>query len=81
MRSFGTLSGEETVSGSCEGGGMRMMVMMKCWLWGLVCGTPFMLGDVLATYRLNAQSFAQSRNNGRPPTRTLNPESKFNSPF
>ncbi|XP_019713405.1 matrilin-3a isoform X4 [Hippocampus comes] len=53
---------------------MRMMVMMKCWLWGLVCGTPLMLGDVLATYRLNAQSFAQSRNNGQPPTRTLNPE-------
>uniref|UniRef100_A0A3Q2XLG2 Matrilin 3a n=1 Tax=Hippocampus comes TaxID=109280 RepID=A0A3Q2XLG2_HIPCM len=47
---------------------------MKCWLWGLVCGTPLMLGDVLATYRLNAQSFAQSRNNGQPPTRTLNPE-------
>ncbi|XP_077409548.1 matrilin-3a [Vanacampus margaritifer] len=50
-----------------------MIVMMKYWLWGLVCGTPFMLGDVLATYQLNGQSFAQTRNKGRPPTRTLNP--------
>ncbi|XP_037101364.1 LOW QUALITY PROTEIN: matrilin-3a [Syngnathus acus] len=49
------------------------MRMMKYWLWGLVCGTSLMLGDVLATYQMNAQSFAHSRNNGRPPTRTLDP--------
>ncbi|XP_077366276.1 uncharacterized protein LOC144010064 [Festucalex cinctus] len=50
-----------------------MIAMMKYWLWGIVWGTPIMLGDVLATYHLNPQSFAQTRNNGRPPTRTFNP--------
>ncbi|XP_030260330.1 matrilin-3a isoform X3 [Sparus aurata] len=54
---------------------------MKCVLWSLLCCTSLLLADVLATYHLSAgdaqliaaQSYAQSRNNGRPPFRTLNP--------
>ncbi|XP_061669104.1 collagen alpha-1(XII) chain-like [Syngnathoides biaculeatus] len=50
-----------------------MMVMMKYWLWGVAYATLLMLGNVLATYQLHAQNFGRSWNNGRPPTRTLNP--------
>nr|XP_057913617.1 matrilin-3a [Doryrhamphus excisus] len=51
---------------------MKMMTM-KYWLWSIVCSAPLLLVDVSATYQvLPAKSFAQSRNNGRPPTRTLN---------
>ncbi|XP_034435111.1 matrilin-3a [Hippoglossus hippoglossus] len=55
--------------------------MMKYSLWSLLFCTSLLLSDVLATYHLSAvdpqvvaaQSYAQTRNNGRPPTRTLNP--------
>ncbi|XP_054618554.1 matrilin-3-like [Dunckerocampus dactyliophorus] len=51
---------------------MRMMTM-KYWLWSIVCSAPLLLVDVFATYQvLAAKSFAQSRNNARPPARTLN---------
>ncbi|CAB1445161.1 unnamed protein product [Pleuronectes platessa] len=54
---------------------------MKSSLWSLLFCTSLLLSDVLATYHLSAvdpqvvaaQSYAQTRNNGRPPTRTLNP--------
>ena len=57
---------------------------MKCVLWSLLCCASLLMADVLATYHLSAgdaqliaaQSYAQSRNNGRPPLRTLNPASK-----
>ncbi|KAL7388397.1 hypothetical protein ABVT39_013031 [Epinephelus coioides] len=55
--------------------------MMKSVLCSLLSCASLLLSDVLATYHLSvgdpqlisAQSFAQSRNNGRPPLRTLNP--------
>lgn len=58
---------------------------MKSLLWSLLCCASLLLSDVLATYHLSAgdpqliaaQSFAQTRNNGRPPIRTLNPASEF----
>ncbi|XP_077600472.1 uncharacterized protein LOC144215420 [Stigmatopora nigra] len=50
-----------------------MMVKTKYWLWCLVCGTPLMLVNVLATYQLNPQSYGQSRINGRTSARTLDP--------
>nr|XP_019953037.1 PREDICTED: extensin-3-like [Paralichthys olivaceus] len=54
---------------------------MKSSLWSLLICTSLLLSDVLATYHLSAvdpqviaaQSYAQTRNNGRPLTRTLNP--------
>ncbi|XP_010738993.1 matrilin-3a isoform X2 [Larimichthys crocea] len=54
--------------------------MMKSFLCLLYC-SALLLSDVLATYHhgavdphmIAAQSYAQTRNNGRPPTRTLNP--------
>ncbi|XP_041815102.1 matrilin-3a [Chelmon rostratus] len=54
---------------------------MKCFLWSLLCCAPLLLPDVRATYHLSAgdpqliaaQSYAQTRSNGRPPHRTLNP--------
>lgn len=56
---------------------------MKSLLCSLLYSASLLMSDVLATYQLNAgdphlisaQSYAQSRNNGRPPTRTLNPAS------
>ncbi len=58
---------------------------MKCSVWSLLSCASLLLSDVLATYPLpavdpqliTAQSLAQTRNNGRPPHRTLNPASKF----
>lgn len=58
--------------------------MMKSVLCSLLSCASLLLSDVLATYHLSVgdpqlistQSFAQSRNNGRPPLRTLNPASK-----
>ncbi|XP_078131094.1 matrilin-3a isoform X2 [Sander vitreus] len=55
--------------------------MMKSFLWSLLFCASLLLSDVLATYQLNAgdpqliaaQSYAQTRNNGRPPLRTLDP--------
>ncbi|XP_049914859.1 matrilin-3a isoform X2 [Epinephelus moara] len=55
--------------------------MMKSVLCSLLSCASLLLSDVLATYHLSvgdpqlisAQSFAQSRTNGRPPLRTLNP--------
>lgn len=58
--------------------------MMKAFHWILLyCAAP-LLSDVQGTYHLMAgdpelmaaQSYAQTRNNGRPPLRTLNPASK-----
>ncbi|XP_026196602.1 matrilin-3a [Anabas testudineus] len=54
---------------------------MKSFLRSLVYCASLLLSDVLATYHLSAgdphlsaaQSYAQTRNNGRPPPRTLNP--------
>ncbi|XP_045917027.1 matrilin-3a isoform X2 [Micropterus dolomieu] len=54
---------------------------MKSLRWSLWCCASLLLSDVLATYHLSAgehqliaaQSYAQTRNNGRPPIRTLNP--------
>ncbi|XP_070782338.1 matrilin-3a [Enoplosus armatus] len=54
---------------------------MKSLLWSLLCCASLLLSHVLATYHLSAgdpqliaaQSHAQTRNNGRPPFRTLNP--------
>ncbi|KAM6906795.1 transmembrane matrix receptor MUP-4-like [Lycodopsis pacificus] len=51
---------------------------MKSFLWSLL---SLLLSDVLATYHISAedprliaaQSYAQTRNNGRPPFRTLDP--------
>ncbi|XP_035534909.1 matrilin-3a isoform X1 [Morone saxatilis] len=50
-------------------------------LWSLLYCASLLLSDARATYHLSAgdpqliaaQSYAQTRNNGRPPTRTLNP--------
>lgn len=58
--------------------------MMKSSLCSLLYGAALLLSDALATYHLSAgdpqlmaaQSYAQTRNNGRPPLRTLNPSSK-----
>lgn len=66
--------------------------MMKSFLCSLLCCASLLLSDVRATYRISAgepqpshaqshalshaQSHAQTRNNGRPPIRTLNPASK-----
>ncbi|XP_036066344.1 matrilin-3a isoform X2 [Oryzias melastigma] len=59
-----------------------MMMMMKHCTWSLLYCTALLLSDVVqATYHLRpgdsqliaAQSYAQARNNGRPPFRTLNP--------
>ncbi|XP_034756257.1 matrilin-3a isoform X5 [Etheostoma cragini] len=58
-----------------------MQIMMKSSLWSLLLCASLLLSDVLATYQLNAwdhqliaaQSYAQTRNNGRPPSRTLDP--------
>lgn len=59
---------------------------MKAFHWILLyCAAP-LLSDVQGTYHLMrgdpelmaAQSYAQTRNNGHPPLRTLNPASKFN---
>ncbi|XP_067339150.1 matrilin-3a isoform X2 [Channa argus] len=55
--------------------------MMKSLLLSLLYCASLLLSDALATYQLSAedpqmiaaQSYAQSRNNGRPPLRTLNP--------
>uniref|UniRef100_A0A8D3B7X7 Matrilin 3 n=1 Tax=Scophthalmus maximus TaxID=52904 RepID=A0A8D3B7X7_SCOMX len=60
---------------------------MKSSPWGLLCCASLLLSDVLGTYHLGAgdpqllaaQSFAQTRSNGRPPLRTLNP-AKTDSP-
>lgn len=64
-------------------------------LWKLPLPLPLPLlvaallaADVRATYHLSpgdprlvaAQSYAQTRNNGRPPLRTLNPASKVQEP-
>ena len=58
---------------------------MKSLLWSLLCCASLLLSDVQATYHhlsavdpqvIAAQSYAQTRNNGRPPHRTLNPASK-----
>ncbi|XP_010771542.1 matrilin-3a isoform X1 [Notothenia coriiceps] len=57
--------------------------MMKTLLWSLLCCAALLLPDARATHPLNAgdprlisaQSYAQTRLNGRPPIRTLNPES------
>ncbi|XP_041661813.1 matrilin-3a isoform X1 [Cheilinus undulatus] len=54
---------------------------MKSFLWSLLYCGSLLLSDVRATYHLSAgdphllaaQSHAQSRHNGRPPHRTLNP--------
>ncbi|XP_044025905.1 matrilin-3a isoform X2 [Siniperca chuatsi] len=54
---------------------------MKSLLLSLLYCASLLLSDVLATYHLSAgdpqliaaQSYAQTRNNGRPPIRTLNP--------
>ncbi|XP_022593575.1 matrilin-3-like [Seriola dumerili] len=54
---------------------------MKSFPWSLLYCASLLLSDVLGTYHLNAgdphliaaQSYAQTRNNGRPPLRTLNP--------
>ncbi|KAI3364226.1 hypothetical protein L3Q82_011031 [Scortum barcoo] len=54
---------------------------MKSLLWSVLYCASLLLSDVLATYHLSAgdpqliaaQSYAQTRNNGRPPVRTLNP--------
>ncbi|KAF3702953.1 Matrilin-3 Precursor [Channa argus] len=54
---------------------------MKSLLLSLLYCASLLLSDALATYQLSAedpqmiaaQSYAQSRNNGRPPLRTLNP--------
>nr|XP_046229940.1 matrilin-3a isoform X2 [Scatophagus argus]XP_046229941.1 matrilin-3a isoform X2 [Scatophagus argus] len=55
---------------------------MKSLLWSLLCCASLLLSEVLATYQplsagepqlIAAQSYAQTRNNGRPPFRTLNP--------
>ncbi|XP_034088128.1 matrilin-3a isoform X3 [Gymnodraco acuticeps] len=56
--------------------------MMKTLLWSLLCCAALLLPDARATHPLNAgdprlisaQSYAQTRLNGRPPIRTLNPE-------
>ncbi|XP_074930208.1 LOW QUALITY PROTEIN: matrilin-3 [Cottoperca gobio] len=56
---------------------------MKSFLWSLLSCASLLLVDVLATYHLSAgdpqliaaQSYAQTRVNGRPPFRTLNPAS------
>lgn len=58
---------------------------MRCLLRSLLCCAALLLSGVRATYHLGAgqqqliaaQSYAQTRNNGRPPMRTLNPASKF----
>ncbi|KAK9531429.1 hypothetical protein VZT92_010855 [Zoarces viviparus] len=55
-----------------------MHIRMKSFLWSLL---SLLLSDVLATYHISAgdpqliaaQSYAQTRNNGRPPFRTLDP--------
>ncbi|XP_060907876.1 matrilin-3a isoform X5 [Labrus mixtus] len=55
--------------------------MMKSFLWSLLYCGSLLLSDVRATYHLSAgdphllaaQSHAQSRLNGRPPFRTINP--------
>ncbi|XP_071324155.1 matrilin-3a isoform X1 [Trachinotus anak] len=55
--------------------------MMKSFPWSLLYCVSLLLSDVLGTYHLSAgdphliaaQSYAQTRNNGRPPFRTLNP--------
>ncbi|KAM9840235.1 matrilin-3a [Aulostomus maculatus] len=55
---------------------------MKSSVWSFLCSASLLLCDVLATYHLGAgdaphlitsQSLAQTRNNGRPPARALNP--------
>ncbi|XP_018550479.1 matrilin-3a [Lates calcarifer] len=55
---------------------------MKSLLWSLLYCASLLLSDVLGTYHhlsagdpqlIAAQSYAQTRNNGRPPQRTLNP--------
>uniref|UniRef100_A0A3Q3RSR3 Matrilin 3 n=1 Tax=Mastacembelus armatus TaxID=205130 RepID=A0A3Q3RSR3_9TELE len=54
---------------------------MRSLLWSLWSCAALLLSDVLATYHLRAgdpqliaaQSYAQTRNNGRPPARNLNP--------
>ncbi|KAM8832529.1 matrilin-3a isoform 1-T2 [Spinachia spinachia] len=74
-----------STAGTCEQtpggppGGRRMPIRMKPFLWSIL---SLLLSDVLATYPFSAgdpqliaaQSYAQSRNNGRPPFRTLNPQ-------
>lgn len=58
---------------------------MRCLLRSLLCCAALLLSGVRATYHpgagepqlIAAQSYAQTRNNGRPPMRTLNPASKF----
>lgn len=62
-------------------------VMVKCLLRSLLlyCSALLLPAPLRATYHLGAgdpqliaaQSYAQTRNNGRPPIRTLNPASKF----
>uniref|UniRef100_A0A672GS30 Matrilin-3-like n=1 Tax=Salarias fasciatus TaxID=181472 RepID=A0A672GS30_SALFA len=54
---------------------------MRSALWSLLYGAALLLCDATATYHLSpgdprllaAQSYAQNRNNGRPPLRTLDP--------
>ncbi|XP_077949291.1 matrilin-3a isoform X3 [Gasterosteus aculeatus] len=67
-------------TGQTTGGGRRMQTRMKPFLWSVL--SLLLLSDVLATYhlgvgdpqRIAAQSYAQTRTNGRPPFRTLNPQ-------
>lgn len=57
---------------------------MERSLWSALCCASLLLAGVRATYHLGtgdpqliaAQSYAQTRNNGRPPIRTLNPASE-----
>ncbi|TNN45209.1 Matrilin-3 [Liparis tanakae] len=63
-----------------------MQIRMKSFLCSLF---SLLLADVLATYHLSAgdpqliaaQSYAQTRNNGRPPFRTLNPAKTYHRPW
>lgn len=64
---------------------------MKSFPWSLLYCASLLLSDALGTYHhqlqqhhgagdphlIAAQSYAQTRNNGRPPQRTLNPSSRF----
>nr|XP_040016561.1 matrilin-3a isoform X1 [Gasterosteus aculeatus aculeatus] len=70
-------------TGQTTGGGRRMQTRMKPFLWSVLSLLLLLLlSDVLATYhlgvgdpqRIAAQSYAQTRTNGRPPFRTLNPQ-------
>ncbi|AWP20158.1 putative matrilin-3-like [Scophthalmus maximus] len=78
---------ERADTGRTTGGAPLPADTMKSSPWGLLCCASLLLSDVLGTYHLGAgdpqllaaQSFAQTRSNGRPPLRTLNP-AKTDSP-